>query len=47
MAQLKAALLSMQNEVNLEERSRDFSHLLLNKENARRILHFKEFVEQL
>lgn len=47
MTQLKAALLSVLTEVNLEERSRDFSHLLLNKEHARRILYFEEFVHAL
>lgn len=47
LPQLKAALLSMLSEVDLEERSRDFSHLLLNKENAQKILHFEAFVQTL
>lgn len=47
LPQLKTALLSMLSEVDLEERSRDFRHLLLNKENAQKILHFEAFIHTL
>jgi len=47
MAQLKVALSSMLTEIDLEERSRDFRHLLLNKDNARKIFHFGAFIQAL
>ncbi len=47
MPQLKTALLSMLTEVDLKERSRDFRHLLLNKENAKKILHFEAYIQAL
>lgn len=47
MAQLKVALSSMLTEIDLEERSRDFRHLLLNKDNARKIFHFEAFIQAL
>lgn len=43
--QLKNALLSLTEEVNIKHKARDFEHLLFNVENTNRILLFKEFVE--
>jgi predicted nucleotidyltransferase component of viral defense system len=45
--ELKHALLNMLDSVNLSIKSKDFEHLLFNKENAKKILMFKDFINQL
>ena len=45
--ELKIKLEETINKVDLHNKSKDFEHLLFNKENKNRILHFKEFVEKL
>ncbi|HPX75420.1 MAG TPA: nucleotidyl transferase AbiEii/AbiGii toxin family protein [Bacteroidales bacterium] len=47
LMELKIKLEETINKVDLHNKSKDFEHLLFNKENKNRILHFKEFVEKL
>ena len=47
LMELKIKLEETINKVYLHNKSKDFEHLLFNKENKNRILHFKEFVEKL
>lgn len=44
---LKVAVLNKQNEVDLSQKKRDFSHLLFNEPNADRILKFADVVNEL
>lgn len=44
---LKAAFEKVLQTVDLNQNHRDFEHLLFNRENSRRILHFREFVASL
>ena len=46
-AELKAALLNGAEKTNLQLKSRDFESLLFNKEQSRKVLLFKNFVETL
>jgi predicted nucleotidyltransferase component of viral defense system len=43
--ELKTALLRMLDTVSLENKAKDFEHLLFDRSNSRRILRFREFVE--
>lgn len=45
--ELKEALINMLSKVNLEQKSKDFEHLLFNKNNTNKILGFKDFINQL
>ena len=42
--QLKATLLNICNTVNLKAKTKDFEHLLFNKDNSKKILLFKDFI---
>jgi len=44
--ELKHRLLKMTEEVNLEQKSKDFEHLLFRQENAKQILKFRDFVTE-
>ncbi len=44
---LKTAIEENLQTVDLNQKHRDFEHLLFNRENSRRILHFKEFIASL
>jgi predicted nucleotidyltransferase component of viral defense system len=43
--ELKSAVLKLIKTTDLKTKSKDFEHLLFNKENSRRILRFEEFIE--
>lgn len=45
--ELKSALLNALVKVNLRHKAKDFKHLAFHPENARKILMFREFVEDL
>jgi predicted nucleotidyltransferase component of viral defense system len=45
--ELREALLRIAAETDLSAKSRDFEHLLFNKNNLRKVLMFREFVEGL
>jgi len=45
--ELKAALIKVTEKTNLETKSKDFEHLLFNKNKKGIVLRFKEFVESL
>jgi predicted nucleotidyltransferase component of viral defense system len=47
ITELKTGLLSLVSSVNLEQKARDFEHLLFDKRNGARIMGFKEYVEGL
>ena len=44
---LKAAIHNNLQTIDLNQKHRDFEHLLFNRDNSRRILHFREFVNAL
>jgi len=43
--QLKEKLINICDTVNLNYKSRDFEHLLFNKENAKKIILFRDFID--
>lgn len=47
LQELKEALNKMLAEVSLEQKSKDFGHLLFHKRNSKKILSFKEFADEL
>ena len=47
LAELKAAVEESLQAVNLRQKQKDFEHLLLHRDNSRRILHFAEFIRSL
>lgn len=47
LQELKKAVEIMLNTVDLKKKTRDFEHLLFNKNNSKRILYFKEFFLEL
>lgn len=47
LPQLKAALETALPSVDLSQKQKDFEHLLFNRENSKRILHFAEFIRSL
>jgi len=47
LAELKAAVENSLKTVDLRRKQKDFEHLLLNRDNSRRILHFAEFISTL
>ena len=44
--QLKSSVNKMLETVDLNQKTKDFEHLLFNKNNSKRILHIKSFFEQ-
>jgi predicted nucleotidyltransferase component of viral defense system len=46
-AELREALLRVTGETDLTTKSRDFEHLLVNKNNIRKVLMFREFIEEI
>ena len=46
-AELKAALIDVTEKTDLKLKSRDFEHLLFNREKSQRILLFRDFVESM
>lgn len=44
---LKTAIEENLQAIDLNQKHRDFEHLLFNRDNSKRILHFKEFVQSL
>ena len=44
---LKSAVDTSLQSVDLRHKQRDFEHLLLHRENSKRILHFQEFIHTL
>ena len=47
MEELKAVLIERLKEIDLNQKKRDFGHLLFNEANAERILQFKEVVDKI
>ena len=45
--ELKLAVYNMLQTVDLDKKTKDFEHLLFNKNNSKRILYFKEFIDSL
>ena len=45
--ELKTAINALRHTVDLNQKKRDFQHLLIREENAERILQFWEYVEGL
>lgn len=45
--ELKSALIEVTEKTNLETKSKDFEHLLFNRNNTGKVLRFREFVESL
>jgi hypothetical protein len=43
--ELKTALFEMTEKTNLKLKSKDFEHLLVNKEKSQKIFLYKDFVE--
>lgn len=47
MTDLKAKLIELSETVDLLHKSKDFEHLLCNKMNSEKIVHFREFINSL
>lgn len=47
LQELKAAIFSMLENINLKNKSKDFEHLVFNQSSANKILHFREFINEL
>jgi hypothetical protein len=47
LPQLKAAVAASLRSVDLNQKRRDFEHLLFHRDNSQRILHFAEFIQSL
>ena len=47
LTDLKAAVIERLNEIDLQKKKRDLMHLLINEENAERILQFPEIIGTL
>ncbi|MFO7801920.1 MAG: nucleotidyl transferase AbiEii/AbiGii toxin family protein [Desulfovermiculus sp.] len=47
LAELKAAVAKSLRTVDLRQKQKDFEHLLLQRDNSRKILHFDEFIRSL
>ena len=45
LTQLKEKLINICDTTNLKYKSRDFEHLLFNKDNAKKILLFRDFID--
>ena len=44
---LKAAVEKALQSVDLSRKQKDFEHLLIHRDNSKRILHFREFIRSL
>lgn len=44
---LKSAVLEMQQQVDMNQKKRDFQHLLFRKENAERIMQFYDYISKM
>lgn len=47
LSELKAAVETSLQTVDLTQKRKDFEHLLFSQENSRKILHFREFIQSL
>jgi hypothetical protein len=47
LPELKAAVEKLLQSVDLRQKQKDFEHLLFRRENSRRILHFRDFIQAL
>jgi len=47
LTELKTRLIETIEKVDLQHKSKDFEHLLFNKENKDEILNFSEFIRKL
>ncbi len=47
LPELKKKLTEIVEKVDLSHKSKDFEHLLFNKENREKIIHFSEFIRKL
>ena len=47
LTELKNRIAKMMTSIDIKQKSRDFEHLLFNKNNSQRILAFSEFIEDL
>ncbi len=47
LPELKTAIETSLQTIDLTRKQKDFEHLLFSRENSRRILHFREFIESL
>jgi predicted nucleotidyltransferase component of viral defense system len=47
LAELKGVVEKSLQAVDLRQKQKDFEHLLFNRANSRRILHFAEFIRSL
>jgi predicted nucleotidyltransferase component of viral defense system len=46
ISNLKEKINDLLEQIDLKHKSKDFEHLLFNKMNAEKIIHFKEFIDQ-
>jgi len=47
LPELKAAVETAMRSVDLSQKRKDFEHLLFQRDNSKRILHFREFIQSL
>jgi hypothetical protein len=47
LPELKAAVETSLQSVDLSQKRKDFEHLLFHRDNSQRILHFREFIQSL
>lgn len=47
LKELKSSVLELLISVNLSHKQKDFEHMLLQRKNSKRILHFNEFINSL
>lgn len=47
LPELKAAVEKSLQSVDLNQKQKDFEHLLFHRDNSKRILHFREFIQSL
>ncbi len=47
ISDLKEKINDLLEQIDLKHKSKDFEHLLFNKMNAEKILHFKDFIDQI
>jgi hypothetical protein len=47
LQELKAAISKRLDSVDLQQKKKDFEHLLFNQSSSDRILHFKDFIQAL
>jgi len=47
MDELRHSVKTLLSKIDLRQKQKDFEHLLMNRENSRRILQFGEFIEEL